>query len=233
MDESGTRSASLSRTDSDGVRITVHPARGASLLYKLLALAVVGGLALYVITMTTRSASTDDGGNAAPSTGADGSTVQSASAASVSPPGASTTANRQVNARPLQSHDPQDLANFVSPGAPAPKMEQVIEELHKAGIHTGLGAFSPPGTSPPLKGLAVPPDYVLPPGYVRHGQATDDGQAIEPILMYSPDFEGFDSKGERIDVPESRIVPAHLAPPGLPVRVIEIPPPREPGSSPD
>jgi hypothetical protein len=111
-------------------------------------------------------------------------------------------------------------------------MKEVIERLHDAGVHTGLGAFSPPGTSPPLIGLAVPDDYVLPEGYVRHYQATDDGQRIEAILMYSPDFEFFDSAGKRIEIPKDRVVPAELAPPGLAIRMIEIPPPLEPGSSP-
>jgi hypothetical protein len=104
-------------------------------------------------------------------------------------------------------------------------MAQVIDELHRAGIHTGLGAFNPPGTSPPLVGLAVPDDYPLPEGYVRHFQATDDGQRIEPILMYSPDYEFFDAAGQRIRIPEDRVVPPNMAPPGLAVRLIDIPPP--------
>ncbi len=66
-------------------------------------------------------------------------------------------------------------------------MNEVIDRLHQAGIRTGLGAFNPPGTRPPLIGLAVPEDFVLPPGYLRHHQATDDGQRIEAILMFDPD----------------------------------------------
>jgi hypothetical protein len=65
-------------------------------------------------------------------------------------------------------------------------MAEVITRLNEAGVSTGLGAFSPPGTRPPLIGLAVPEDYALPPGYVRHHQATDDGQRIEAILMFAP-----------------------------------------------
>ena len=94
-------------------------------------------------------------------------------------------------------------------------MNEVIERLHQAGVHSGLGAFSPPGTRPPLVGLAVPEDYVLPEGYVRHYQATDDGQRIEPILMFSPDAEFFDGAGQPIAIPEDRVVPPELAPPGL------------------
>jgi hypothetical protein len=37
-----------------------------------------------------------------------------------------------------------------------------------------------------MVGLAVPEDFVLPEGYVRHHQATDDGQRIEAIRMFAP-----------------------------------------------
>ena len=111
-------------------------------------------------------------------------------------------------------------------------MGEVIDRLHEAGVHTGLGAFPKPGTSPPLLGLAVPDDYALPPGYVRHFQATDDGQRIEPILMFSPDFEFFDRAGRRIEIPPDRVVPPTMAPPGLVIRQIAIPPPIDPGSPP-
>ena len=118
------------------------------------------------------------------------------------------------------------------PGQPAPTIGEVIEGLHKVGIRTGLGAFNPPGTSPPLVGLAVPEDYPLPEGYVRHFQATDDGQAIEPILMYSPDYEFLDAAGQAIAIPADRVVRVAQAPAGLPIRQVRIPPPRDPGRSP-
>jgi hypothetical protein len=128
------------------------------------------------------------------------------------------------------ARDPNDLARYVTPGQPAPTMGEVIARLHDAGVHEGLGAFNPPGTSPPLAGLAVPEDFALPPGYVRHYQATDDGQRIEPILMFSPDYEFFDGSGRPIAIPESRVVPPELAPPDLPRRNVVIPPPLDPGS---
>jgi hypothetical protein len=128
--------------------------------------------------------------------------------------------------------DPNDLANYAVPGQPAPTMGEVISGLHKAGIRTGLGAFNPPGTSPPLVGLAVPEDYPLPEGYVRHFQATDDGQAIEPILMYSPDYEFLDAAGQAIEIPADRVVRVAQAPAGLPIRQVRIPPPQDPDPSP-
>ncbi len=135
---------------------------------------------------------------------------------------------RRIQDRPAAD----DLASVIVPGTPVPTMGEVIEGLHKAGIRTGLGAFNPPGTSPPLVGLAVPEDFALPEGYVRHHQATDDGQPIEPILMYSPDYEFLDAAGNPVAIPADRVVPASDAPAGLPIRQIRIPPPQpEPGSS--
>jgi len=121
-----------------------------------------------------------------------------------------------------------DLADHI-PAGQTPTMKQVIDGLHQRGIRSGLAAFNPPGTRPPLIGLAVPEDFELPPGYVRHYQATDDGQRIEAILMYSPDLKRFDASGRELNLPADRVVPAELAPPGLPIRRIVIPPPLDPG----
>ena len=123
-----------------------------------------------------------------------------------------------------------DLSDYVNEGE-RPTMGEVIDRLHQADVRSGLGAFSPPGTRPPLVGLAVPEDFVLPEGYVRHYQATDDGQRIEPILMFSPDHPVFDAAGRPIAIPPDRVVPPELAPPGLPIRRIEIPAPAQPGRS--
>ena len=73
-----------------------------------------------------------------------------------------------------------------------------------------------------MLGLAVPEDYALPPGYVRHHQATDDGQRIEAILMFAPDHPLLE--GQKLPA-ASRVVPPELAPPGLPIRRIELPAP--------
>ena len=128
----------------------------------------------------------------------------------------------------------RDLSSYVARGD-NPSMAEVIKRLHERGIHSGLGAFSPPGTSPPLVGLAVPEDFVLPKGYVRHHQATDDGQRIEAILMFAPDFQMLDAHNAPIEMPKNRVVPPQLAPPGLPIRRIVIPAstdPAQPGQSP-
>lgn len=122
-----------------------------------------------------------------------------------------------------------DLAAHVLPGQ-VPTMKEVIETLHQRGIRTGLGAFNPPGTRPPLIGLAVPEAFELPPGYLRHHQATDDGQRIEAILMFDPDHPPPVAAGRSLATPAERVVPAELAPPGLPIRLITLPSPADPGS---
>lgn len=123
----------------------------------------------------------------------------------------------------LPGDDPNDLASHFAPGDPEPTAAEVIQALQASGDHTGLGAFNPPGTSPPLQGLAVPDDYVLPEGYVRHHQVTDEGEPLEPILMFSPDYVFRDEAGNPIAIPEDRVVPPELAPPGLPLRPITLP----------
>ena len=121
-----------------------------------------------------------------------------------------------------------DISDYVNKGE-RPTMAEVIDRLQQAGVTGGLAAFSPPGTRPPLIGLAVPEDFPLPEGYVRHYQATDDGQRIEPILMFSPDHEFVDAANRHIAIPKDRVVPPELAPPGLPIRRVVIPAPTDPG----
>jgi hypothetical protein len=118
-----------------------------------------------------------------------------------------------------------DLADYVNEGE-QPTMGEVIDRLHRAGVHTGLGAFNPPGTRPPLLGLAVPEGFALPAGFVRHYQATDDGQRIEAVLMFAPDAQPRDATGRLVALPVDRLVPPELAPPGLPIRRISVPAPR-------
>ena len=99
----------------------------------------------------------------------------------------------------------------------------MIGALNAAGIHDGIAAFPPPGTDPPRSGVIVPDDWVLPEGYVRHYQTTDDGEPLPPILMFHPDYTFTDEQGNPIAIPPDRIVPPELVPPGLPVRMLELP----------
>jgi hypothetical protein len=79
------------------------------------------------------------------------------------------------------------------------------------------------GTKPLKRGLVVPDDFELPPGYMRHYQATDNGQPLAAILMFHPDFTPKDASGQPIPIPENRVVPEELAPPGMPRQLLEIP----------
>ena len=201
--------------------------------YKALALLLVAGSIGYAWSLLAPMVRGDDVASSATShAGAAAADAARADRVAVAAAGTDAGAGR-VDAPPASQTGAalarDDLASVVAPGQ-APPMREVIARLHDAGIHTGLGAFNPPGTSPPLVGLAVPDDYALPPGYVRHFQATDDGQRIEPILMYAPDAELFDAAGQRIPVPADRVVPPERAPPGLELRAVRIPPPLDPRS---
>ena len=87
----------------------------------------------------------------------------------------------------------------------------------------GIAAFPPPGTKRIKPGLKVPDDFPLPSGYMRHYQATDKGLMLEPILLYHPDYELVDAKGNVIPLPPDRVVPPESAPEGLPLETLEIP----------
>jgi len=125
-----------------------------------------------------------------------------------------------------------DITDFINNGE-VPTMAEVISRLQAAGVSSGLAAFNPPGTRPPLIGIAVSEDFELPPGYVRHHQVTDDGRRIEPILMFAPDHPlvvaAVQAAGAADSRPQDRVVPPALAPPGLPIRHIVVPPAVEPG----
>lgn len=196
-----------------------HGAHARRALVALALVAVVGGVAWLLWPSAERAIAMTD-----PSPG------QPASVPDAN--GKATTQAPLAAARPATAAAPgatRDLAEVLqlAPGQRAPAMGEVIARLRAEGIHDGLAAFNPPGTSPPLVGLAVPEDFPLPEGYVRHHQTTDDGQDIEAILMYSPDYDFYDADGRPIPIPPDRVVPPSMAPPGLPLRQVRIPPPRD------
>lgn len=129
-------------------------------------------------------------------------------------------------AAPVPMGPPQDAA--PQEAAP-PQEEEQTYTLLKPGEHAGLGVFPPPGTKPIKRGIVVPDDFELPPGYVRHYQTTDDGRRLPPILMFHPDYAGADANGNPLPVPEDRIVPPDMAPPGMPVEILD--PDRTPTSA--
>lgn len=219
--------------DADGVRVIAHRRRPHRVAFAIgaVALAVAGAAWLLALpaerpATAARPAPRPEYAATAPApvmpTPAEGWTTAATAAAARSSVAA---APPSAGATEWTSGDPGDLASWFQPGDPEPTMRDVIETLHEMGIRTGLGAFNPPGTSPPLLGLAVPPDFALPPGYVRHHQVTDDGVPLEPILMFAPEVVLHDASGRVIPLPEDRVVPPEYAPPGLPIRRIELPTP--------
>ena len=220
--------------DGDGVRITVHP-RGRG--WRVVGVVAVAALAAFVgyRMLATRAGpvqAATGAANGQPSAARDAGPKSLRAAPTSSAMAASGAAGATASAAERDGEDPTpDLSDYVLPGE-APSMAQVIDGLHRRGIRTGLGAFQPPGTSPPLLGLEVPEDFPLPEGYVRHYQATDDGQRIAPILMFAPDFQLFDARGRPVPMPADRVVPPALAPPGLPLRQVRIPPPRNGSAGP-
>lgn len=209
-----------------------------SWVHMVLALAVGAGLPLLWAWLAPpfKAVAVADAGAAAPARTAPAAPTPSLPATeAVAVPAASSSAAPTAPAAAPQIprlRDPNgdqtpDITDFINQGE-MPTMVEVISRLRAAGVSGGLAAFNPPGTRPPLVGIAVSDDFELPPGYVRHHQFTDDGQRIEPILMFSPDHPLVAAAGTSVQ-PQDRVVPAALVPPGMPVRSIVVPPPADPG----
>lgn len=209
-----------SEPDGDGVRVVSKPRRALRRWAWMAVVIAVVALAAWLVL----GRSPEHGARPAdtPSAVSDEATATTASTSRATQPMTSATTQAPET---MPRTDPDDLAAYFEPGDPEPTGAEVITALREAGVRTGLGAFNPPGTSPPLEGLAVPDDFKLPDGYVRHHQVTDEGVPIEPILMFAPDFALYDANGKPIAMPGNRVVPPELAPPGLPLRRVRIPKP--------
>jgi hypothetical protein len=133
---------------------------------------------------------------------------------------------RPVRRRAPTAAPPADPAAAAA-AAPSPPKDlnarDVIPLLREAGETGGIAAFPPPGTKPVKRGIVVPDDFELPEGYVRHYQTTDEGKQLEPILMFHPDYVLVDASGNPVPLPANRVVPPELAPPGLPIRMLDLP----------
>lgn len=105
---------------------------------------------------------------------------------------------------------------------PTPQEAPAPQEAAPSGPAEGINLFRP-GTKPIKQGIVVPEDFPLPPGYVRHYQATDNGERVKPILMFHPDYKPVDSNGQPVELPSNRVVPPEMAPPGMPIEILEVP----------
>jgi hypothetical protein len=133
------------------------------------------------------------------------------------PPGAAPVAEaaRAPEARPPPASSLPSARLAMSPEPPPPP---------PPGELTGIAAFPPPGTKRLKRGIVVPEDFVLPEGYVRHYQATDDGQRLPAVLMFHPDIVPKGPDGGPVQVTADRLVPPELAPAGMPIQMLEVPP---------
>lgn len=219
VDPRHAESAPSSPADDEGVRVLRKPGVGLPMETRVLlgaGLVVVAALGWFLWGPASAAPSNDDTSTTAATPPAAASAVVTISAPAT--PRADTIEFNELRKLPTPQGDPDDLASYFREGDAVPDTATLIKAMNEAGVRTGIGAFNPPGTSPPLEGLAVPADFELPPGYVRHQQATDEGEIIEAILMFSPDLVLRDAQGRPIPLPENRVVPPEMAPPGLPIR---------------
>ncbi len=151
-------------------------------------------------------------------------------------PPATAAATAGAAAPVARPSSPPPTARPVRPASPPaaepPQREDAPFTIGPPDDHSGIRAFPPMGTKPVKRGIVVPDDFVLPQGYVRHFQSTDDGQRLPAILMFSPDFVWEDAQGRPVALPEDRVVPPELAPPGLPIEMLEPPAPPDPDRRP-
>lgn len=113
---------------------------------------------------------------------------------------------------PVSTAPPEEVPH--EPPAPEPAAD--------TGGPSGLGLFVP-GTKPIKRGIVVPDDFEVPPGYLRHFQTTDEGEQLSAILMFHPDHKPVDANGDPVPLPPDRVVPPEMAPPGLPIKLLELP----------
>jgi hypothetical protein len=164
--------------------------------------------------------------------------VEVASPLRTPPPAAAVVATAApardaANAKPAASRHARRIARPEAetpapadavPGDPAlpPSHDDAPFSMGKPGEKSGIALFPAHGTKPIKIGIVVPDDFELPEGYVRHFQATEDGKLLPAILLFHPDYEWVDDAGNPIELPPDRVVPPELAPPGLPIQMLEL-----------
>lgn len=214
-----------SRMDPDGVRVVATASRGAASRYAGLGVALA---ALVLVWVAWRTVGADDPpvdeparprtADAEPAPGARDRTAPTSARAAAADPRQTRTANGTPAGVPRRVRQKHAAAG-------GPERELTFRDVQPflGDGREGIGVFPPPGTDPPKRGIVVPEDFPLPEGYVRHHQATDDGTPLPPILMFHPDYEWVDEAGRPLPIPENRVVPPELAPPGLPIRMLDLP----------
>ena len=211
-DEPRARSDAKPRS-ADGV--TIAPAPGGR--KTLLLLAAAGAIAAIVLLSLF-----------GPERGEQTPVVARTDVARAPAPNARPPAPSPMRVHPVRSRGPTPTPAPASTESP-PAEPEAPDVAPDPNLPVGVGLFPPRGTDPPKIGIVVPEGFPLPEGYVRHYQVTDDGQPLPPILMFHPDYDWIDESGEHVEVSADGVVPPELAPPGMPIEMLELPePPSEP-----
>ena len=224
------------RVDGDGVRTL--ESRGTRRLGWLIAAAIALPVGATLVTIgtirmsprsvvgpriTTRAESAAPGvDTAAPDTAPPGHAAAVPGAPSLAAVAAPASAREHVVPHRVERPKTAAAAN-ADDEKPNIDARDAIPALIAAGETGGITVFPLPGTKPIKRGLVVPDDYPLPEGYVRHYQTTDDGEQLPAILMFHPDYDFVNDRGEPIAVPADRVVPPDLAPPGLEPKMLDVP----------
>jgi len=202
------------RIDGDGVKVVevAGVRRGVWLLVLALLIAAAAGVLALRLALHSDAPPEPD------------VVLAAAPGAPAQAPGPTAAPRRTLHAvRRVSAPAPAPLPSDSEAPPPAePELPQFPDEPGDGP--SGIAVFPPLGTDPPKRGILVPEDFELPEGYVRHHQATDDGESLPAILMFHPDYEWLDENGVAIALPEDLVVPPELAPPGLPITFLEVPP---------
>jgi hypothetical protein len=195
--------------DQDGVvQVELQPAGRGPWVW-ILGLAALGALAALGLGMRSRLATTPAAGGRQPE-GDEGAPDSAPSGRPRAPHGSRrTAAARPADGEPAEAPDPE-----APDGSDGPEL--------RGQERAGIALFPARGTKPIKRGIVVPDDFDLPPGYVRHFQTTDNGRMLPSILMFHPDYQPLDSDGKPIPLPADRVVPREMAPPGLPIEMLEV-----------
>jgi hypothetical protein len=213
--------------DEDGVR-TVEDGRLRQAV-RVIGVAAVGVVVATVLAIVAIRRSPQAAGrrDVVPPAGEEAAPPVADVPAAARPPHAVPSAPASSTPRaPVRAARKKGLPPPAAEEPPPPRelsAKDVIPALRAAGETGGIAAFPLPGTKPTKTGIVVPDDFELPEGYVRHYQTTDDGKQLPPILMVHPDYALVDASGQPVATPEDGVVPPELAPPGLPVRMLEVP----------
>jgi hypothetical protein len=210
--------------DDDGVRvIATGGARAVVWLGVVVAGIVVAATVVAVLVIRRTPESPRPAVTAAPGADPPSVTVARPAAPAAAAPAAAAPDRRIAASRRRPAASAPAPARVPAPSEPEFGARDLIGALRDGGETEGIAAFGLPGSDPVKPGIVVPDGFELPEGYVRHYQVTDEGEALPAILMFHPDYEFVDERGVPVAVPADRVVPPELAPPGLPIRMLEVP----------